>query len=324
MILAGDIGATRTRLGLFTRGTARPEPVAVREYQTNRFAALSDVIRLCLDENAASRDGIEAACFGVAGPVLGDTASLTNVAFTIDASAIASAFQIPAVALLNDLQAMASSLPVLSSTEVHTLQRGSPTATGNMAVIAAGTGLGQAMLHRVGTRLVPSATEAGHADWAPRTDRDLSVFAYLRARYGRAEVEHVLSGLGLPNLHHATHSGACAASVDADAEDGPAQMTRAALSGACPACVEALEIFVEAYGAESGNLALRTMATAGVYVGGGIAAKLLPAMTDGRFMRAFIHKGAMRPLLEQVPVHIILNVDAGLLGAAVHAATLIT
>lgn len=323
MILAGDIGATRTRLGLFRQAAARPEPIDVREYQTQRFAALSGVIRVCLEETSAPREAIDAACFGVAGPVLGDTATLTNVAFTIDAPAISNAFQIPVVALLNDLQAMASSLPVLAATEVHTLQDGSPVATGNLAVIAAGTGLGQAMLHRVGTRLVPSATEAGHADWAPRTDRDLSVFAYLRRRYGRAEVEYVLSGLGLPNVHHATHSGACAAGVDANADDGPAQMTRAALSGACPSCVEALAIFVEAYGAEAGNLALRTMATAGIYVGGGIAGKILPAMTDGSFMRAFVDKGAMRTLLERVPVHIILNADAGLLGAAVHAATLV-
>jgi glucokinase len=322
MILAGDIGATRTRLGFFRRTAGRPEPIAVREYATNRFAALTDVIRVCLDERSAPRENVDAACFGVAGPVLGDTASLTNVPFSIDAGAIASLFQIPAVALLNDLQAMACALPVLTSTEVHTLQEGAPAATGNMAVIAAGTGLGEAMLHRVGRRLVPSPTEAGHADWAPRTDRDLTVFAYLRERYGRAEVEHVLSGLGLPNLHHALHRGSCAAAVDPDADDGPAGMTRAALSHVCPSCVEALEVFVDAYGAEAGNLALHTMATGGVYVGGGIAGKIMPAMTDGRFIRAFVEKGAMRPLLERVPVHIMLNVDAGLLGAAVHASAL--
>lgn len=322
MILAGDVGATHARLGLFRRASGRPQAVHVREYHTSRFASLTEVVRECLAESNPSGERLEAACFGIAGPVLGDTAALTNVDFTIDAPALAAEFQIPAVALLNDLQAMASSLPTLTATELHTLQEGTPTANGNMAVIAAGTGLGQALLHRVGKGYLPSATEAGHADWAPRTDRDLAVFAHLRARFGRAEVEHVISGLGLPNLHRATHAGPCQANIDPDSAGTPAQLTKAALSGACVSCVAALEIFVDAYGAEAGNLALRTMATAGLFVGGGIAAKILPAMTDGRFMRAFADKGAMKPLLAQVPVHIIVNADPGLLGAAVHAASL--
>lgn len=323
MILAGDIGATNARIGLYRHDGRRPEPRSVREYQTTRFPSLTEVVRRCLDECNPAGERLDAACFGVAGPVLGDTASLTNVDFTIDAKELSHAFNIPVVALLNDLQAMASSLPTLTANELHTLQAGVPAANGNMAVIAAGTGLGQALLHRVGARYEPSATEAGHADWAPRTDRDLVVFAHLRARYGRAEVEHVISGLGLPNLHRATHASRCVAGIDPDSADSPAQLTRAALNGTCPSCVAALEIFVEAYGAEAGNLALRTMATAGLFVGGGIAAKILPAMIEGRFMRAFLDKGAMTSLLERVPVHIITNADAGLLGAAVHAATLV-
>lgn len=322
MILAGDIGATNARIGLFRHAGRRPEPLSVREYQTTRFPSLTEVVRQCLVDCHAEGEQVATACFGVAGPVLGDTASLTNVDFTIDAPELARAFDISVVALLNDLQAMASSLPTLAATELHTLQAGVPVATGNLSVIAAGTGLGQALLHRVGARYVPSATEAGHADWAPRTDRDLGVFTHLRARYGRAEVEHVISGLGLPNLHRATHTSACSAQIDPDSAAAPAQLTQAALNGTCPSCVTALEIFVEAYGAEAGNLALRTMATAGLFVGGGIATKILPAMTDGRFMRAFLDKGAMTPLLERVPVHIIMNADAGLLGAAVHAVTL--
>ena len=191
-----------------------------------------------------------------------------------------------------------------------------------MALLAAGTGLGQALLHCVGGRFIPSPTEAGHTDWAARSPQDRAVLAFLIERHGRAEVEDVLSGKGLSNLHRVTHARGCTAGIDANDPDAPAALTRAALEHRCEACVTALEIFVDAYGAEAGNVALRCLATGGVFVGGGIAPKILPALSDGRFMRAFLDKGAMRPLLERVPVTIILNADAGLLGAAVRAATL--
>jgi glucokinase len=254
--------------------------------------------------------------------VLGSTAELTNVPFTIDAIGVSRAFGIPQVKLLNDLEAMAYSVTVLEGDELHVLQQGEAIRGGNMALIAAGTGLGQALLHNVGGRFVPSPSEGGHADWAARTERDIHVLRTLVARYGRAEVEHVVSGKGLPNLHRATHPAGCDAGIDADAPGAPAALTTAALERRCKGCVEALEIFVDAYGAEAGNVALRGVATSGVFIGGGIAPKILPALTDGRFMRAFVDKGVMQPLVEQVPVKIILNPEAGLLGAAVHAADL--
>ncbi|MEQ1727321.1 MAG: glucokinase [Vicinamibacterales bacterium] len=323
MILAGDIGGTKTLLGLFETRTARPRAVHVRSFETTAFAGLTDMIAAFTTDDAVGRTPLSAACVGVAGPVLGDTAELTNVPFSIDASDVARRFAIPRIKLLNDLEAMAYAVPVLEGDELHVLQHGEALRGGNMALIAAGTGLGQALLHNVGGRFIPSPTEAGHADWAPRTERDIAVLRHLVAQYGRAEVEHVISGKGLPNLHRSTHQHGCDAGIDADDPGAPAALTRAALDRRCAGCIEALEIFVDAYGAEAGNAALRSVATAGLFIGGGIAPKIMPALTDGRFLDAFRDKGAMRPLVEDVPVKIILNPEAGLLGAAVHAADLI-
>ncbi len=323
MILAGDIGGTKTLLGLFETRTARPRSVHMRSFETTAFSSLTEMIAAFMADGSAASTSLAAACFGVAGPVLGDTAELTNVPFSIDATDVARRFSIPRIKLLNDLEAMAYAVPVLEGDELHVLQHGEAIRGGNMALIAAGTGLGQALLHNVAGRFIPSPTEAGHADWAPRTERDIAVLRHLVAQYGRAEVEHVISGKGLPNLHRATHPRGCDAGIDADDPGAPAALTRAALERRCASCVEALEIFVDAYGAEAGNAALRSVATAGLFIGGGIAPKILPALTDGRFLAAFRDKGAMRPLVEDVPVKIILNPEAGLLGAAVHAADLL-
>jgi glucokinase len=318
MILAGDIGGTKTLLGLFERTGARPTRTIVREFSTTEFQDLSAVIRAFVADAGLGDSRIDAAAFGVAGPVLGSVAELTNVDFRIDAGAVGGDFDIPDVRLVNDLVALAYSVPLLQGDEIETLQEGHADPNGNMAVIAAGTGMGQALLHRVGGRLIPSPTEAGHGDWAARSERDVKVLRGLTERYGRAEVEHVVSGMGLANLHRITHDEPCRF-VDADSPDVPASTTSAAMERRCPACVEALDIFVTAYGAEAGNLALRSLATGGVFVGGGIAPKILPALQDGRFVRAFQDKGAFKDLVSRIPVRVILNSDAGLLGAAVAA-----
>lgn len=322
MILAGDIGATNSRLGLFDTDGQRPNARHVREFATAHYRTLTDVVRAFLKDAPGAADGVQGASFGVAGPVLGDTASLTNVPFAIDAAAIRDGCGVPRVGLLNDLAAMAWSVGVLRSDELCELQAGSGMENGNRALIAAGTGLGQAILHNVEGTFLPVPSEAGHADWAARSETDITVLRALTAMYGRVEVEQVVSGIGLRNLHRVLHEQTCAADIDADAPDAAAALTKAALERRCSSCVAALNLFVDGYGAESGNLALRCMASGGVFIGGGIAPKILPAMTDGRFMRAFRDKGPMRPLVEKMPVHVILNPDAGLLGAAVHAATL--
>lgn len=325
MILAGDVGGTSARLGLFERGASRPQPVAVHVLSTGDFAGLPAMITAFLAQVSgpgASIDtaSIDTAAFGVAGPVVGDTAQLTNVPWGIDAREIGATFKWARVRLLNDLQAMACAVPVLTEAEVHVLQAGEALRGGNMALIAGGTGLGEAFLHYVGGCYVPSASEGGHADYAPRNDREVDLMRKLTTRFGRAEVEHVVSGRGLVNIYRVTHRDACSAGIDPDDRDAPAAVSSAALARRCAACVEALDIFVDAYGAEAGNLALRSLATGGVYIGGGIAPKILPALTTGAFMTAFRAKGSFETLLSRMPVKIILNAEAGLLGAAVYGA----
>jgi glucokinase len=322
MLLAGDIGGTKTLLGLFDSAPLRPRPVLVRSFGTLDYDDLSTMIAAFLNESEALRTGVETACFGVAGPVIDEAATLTNVPWRVEARRVASAFGFRRVGLINDLEAMAWSVPVLHESEVHTLQEGVALRGGNIALIAAGTGLGQALLHDVGGRFVPSASEGGHADFAARTEREMALVRDLTARYGRAEVEYVVSGRGLVNVHRVAHQHPCRAGVDLEAPDAPAEISTAALERRCPGCVETLDMFVDAYGAEAGNLALRTVSTGGLFIGGGIAPKILPALTTGAFMRALLAKPPLDAMLAKMPVKIILNAEAGLLGSAVFAADL--
>jgi glucokinase len=257
-------------------------------------------------------------CIGAAGPVIDNAAELTAVPWRVDGGRIGRAIGSARVVVINDLQAMAQSVPVLRDAELHVLQRGTPAPDGNMAVIAAGTGLGEALIHYVNGRYVPVPSEGGHADFSARTEREFALVRELTARYGRADVEHVISGRGLINIHRVTHAAACAAGVDLDGPHAAAAITAAAFDGHCPGCVEALDLFVDAYGAQAGNLALRSVATGGVFIGGGIAPKILPALTSGTFMRAFRAKPPLDGLLGAIPVKVILNAEAGLLGAAVY------
>jgi glucokinase len=319
MVIAGDVGGTKTLLGLFERGRRRPIPKAVHSYPTASFRQFSDIL------DAFARDlgkppAVESVALGVAGPVVGGRATLTNVGLHVAADQVGAQLGARRACLLNDLEAMASSIDVLTPDELVSLQQGVPLENGNAAVIAAGTGLGEAYLHRVDGGWRPMATEAGHADFAARTDREMELVRMLRDRDGRAEVEQVLSGPGLLNLHRFTHRGGeCSIVQDLESPDAPAHVAQAALGGRCQGCAEALRMFVSAYGAEAGNLALRTMATSGVYVGGGIARKILPTLTAGSFMQAFLAKAPLVDLLARIPVHVILNEEVGLLGAAVVA-----
>jgi glucokinase len=323
MILAGDLGGTKTLLGLFERAHRRPRPRVTRGYPTQEFDSFAAIL------DAFARDvgnplEIDAAAVGVAGPIVDQHARLTNISWDVSAKEIGAHLNVRRVALLNDLEAMASSVALLEGNEVVVLQRGEPNTSGNAVVIAAGTGLGQAYLHRVNGRLLPVASEGGHADFAPRTDREFELARMLRDLYGRAEVEQVISGPGLLNIHRLTHAGQSCASVEGVAPaDQPAAISEAALSQRCGRCREALEIFVDAYGAEAGNLGLRGVATAGVYVGGGIAPKILPAIQNGRFIQAFRAKAPMADLVTAMPVSVIVKQDAGLLGAAIAAQQLI-
>jgi glucokinase len=268
--------------------------------------------------------------------VTDQVARLTNVPWVVDAAAVTPAAGIRRVHILNDLEAMAHSVAVLEPSELAILQQGVAQPTGNAAVIAAGTGLGEAFLHNLDGRFIPGASEGGHADWGARTPREIEMLAVLTRVYGRCSVEHVICGPGLVNIYQFTHDAfgrreyvtpaafvparACAGiGAIGDPADLPAAISQAALEQRCPQCVESLDLFVAAYGAEAGNLALRTVATAGVYVGGGIAPKILPALESGAFVDAFRSKEPLSAFVATIPIAVILNSEAGLLGAAVHA-----
>jgi glucokinase len=293
--------------------------VAVRAFGTLDFADLPSMITAFMDSDDTRGRSISTACFGVAGPVIGEAAELTNVPWRVDARHVATALGVR-VKLLNDLEALAYSVPVLQSSELHALQEGEALRGGNIALIAAGTGLGEGLLHHVDGRFIPSPSEGGHADFSARTEREITLLRHLTARYGRADVEHVISGRGLVNIHRATHTTPCAAAVDLVDPNAPAAISAAAIDRRCPDCIETLDLFVEAYGAESGNMALRSVSTGGLFIGGGIAPKILPALSTGLFMRAFLAKPPLDFMLSRMPVNVILNAEAGILGAAVYAA----
>jgi glucokinase len=324
MLLAADVGGTKTLAGLYRLPGPRPAPVATRVYATLDYSNLSQIVDVFLQE--VGNPKIEAICAGVAGPVTGLFAELTNAPWTADLAEISRSLGGCRAALLNDLESTAYSVSVLDADELLVLQAGQPNPAGNAALIAAGTGINASHIQHVNGRLIPSPSESGHADFAARTERELQFVRQLLETRGRAEVESVLSGPGIVNLFHFTHRGGdapeCPVSDD-DTGDTAAEVTASALAGRCPRCVEALDMFVAAYGAETGNLALRSMATAGVYIGGGIAPKILPALEKGLFIETFLAKPPMDDVLAKIPVKVILNPGAGLVGASVKAAMLV-
>jgi len=337
MLLAGDIGGTKTLLGLFDRAPERPASLETGEFTTLDYSGLVPMIREFLKANNVDAKRIEAASFGVAGAVTGQVARMTNVPWCVDGAEIADGAGLRHVHVLNDLEAMATSVPVLEGDELAVLQQGVAQPNGNAAVIAAGTGLGEALLLNVDGRFTPGASEGGHADWGARTLREIEMLKVLTREYGRVSVEHILSGPGLVNVYQFTHDSFGGTDVISpaartprrlcvgirnidDPADLPKAISQSAMEKRCPMCVEALDMFVEAYGAEAGNLALRAVATAGIYVGGGIAPKILDKLRDGTFMRAFVDKGRYRDLLLAMPVYVVLNSKAALGGAGYYAA----
>jgi glucokinase len=320
MLLAGDVGGTKTLLGLFNRTPRRPVPAAVRSFPTLEYDGLVPMIREFLNSQPGGAPQIDGACFGVAGPVIDDGAWMTNVPWQVDGRAVALEFGLARVRLLNDLVSIAHSVSVLQPEEMHVLQAGVPNLSGNAALLAAGTGMGQAFLFNDGRRLAPAPSEGGHADFAARTPREWELVEFLTKKNGRAEVEMVVSGIGLTNLYHFTHGDGPCVPLDADTPpDLPRIASERAHDKSCPHCVETMAIFVSAYGAEAGNLAVRTVATRGLYIGGGIAPKNLPLLSSPEFLTAFMQKGPMSELLQTIPIKVITNAQAGLLGAATYA-----
>lgn len=317
LVLAADVGGTKTWLGLFSRDGARPTALETRRVQTLGQSGLTHIITDFLDQTGAA-GRIAAACVGVAGPVRDNVSQLTNVPWLVDGAGLAAHLGLTNVRVLNDVEATAYAVPWLREDEVAVMHPGQPVAGGTAAVIAPGTGLGEAWLYTVDHCHYAQPSEAGHADFAARTTRERELVASLTAAMGRVTVEDVVSGPGLVRLHRFAHqTGLCESSpLPDDPALQPAAVTASGLNGRCDACREALDLFVSALGAEAGNLALRVLPTGGLYVGGGIAPHIVPALQGPLFLDALSSKGRMRALVEQIPVSIILEPRAALIGAA--------
>jgi glucokinase len=317
-VLAGDVGGTKIALGLFER-TARG-PVLLREdtLPSRGHDTLEDAIERFLA--AGPRPAIEAACLGVAGPVVDGRVMATNLPWTIDERVLASAIPAGRVKLLNDLEVAAHGVLGLPDDQVHTLQAGKPR-RGHMVLIAAGTGLGEALIVQDGDRRLVVASEGGHADFAPRDGVEDELLGFLRKEFGRVSLERILSGPGLFNVYRFLRdTGWARESSDVArrmrAGDPGAVITEMGLAGRDPMCARALDIFLSVYGAEAGNLALKAMALGGVFVGGGIAPRILSRLTGGAFVTAFRDKGRLAALMETIPIRVVLDPRAPLLGAA--------
>ena len=324
MLLAGDLGGTKTQLGVFRPTSGRPELLDVREYQTLDHASLSAMIGTFLADTGLRPQEVPVACVGVAGPNIKQVARLTNVPWAIDARELMATTGIRRAWILNDVEAMAYGVPALRPDELRVLQKGEFDSEGNACLMAAGTGLGQAILVRQHGRLVPSPSEGGHSDFGPRGPREIALLEFLTARYGRATYEHVISGKGFINLLRFTSDNRSRLLTAYDEDDLPAAISSRGLDGSDPHCVEALQLFVSIYGSAAANLGLQCVATGGVYLGGGIPSKILPAFDLPYFMDAFRAKPPMNRLVERMPISIVLNRQTGLLGAAVYAASLVT
>jgi len=318
MILAGDIGGTSTRLGLFEVRHKRLEPVRTEVFQSRDYRGLSQIV---LAFWGSECPGVESACFGIAGPVVKGRVAGPNLAWETHDQTLSRELSIRSVKLINDLEANAHGIPALKAEDLVTLQEGDPNARGNRAVISVGTGLGEAGLFWDGRTHIPFACEGGHADFAPRDDLEAELLSYLRAKFGRVSYERVLSGKGqlllyefLRDVKGRQENPKVAAEMQSG--DASAVISRAGLAEACDLCVEALNWYVSLYGAETGNLALKMMATGGMYLGGGVAPKIIRKLQEDAFRAAFLTKGRMQPLLESIPIQVIMNDKTALLGAA--------
>jgi glucokinase len=320
MILAGDVGGTKVHLALYDFINGKLEYSRDERYQAKNYPGLEEIVKEFLGAFK-----VTAACFGVPGPVRDGRLRLTNLPWTLDSRELAVSLGINHVFLINDLEANGYGVAELSADQIFTLSEGDASQIGNRALIAAGTGLGEGMLIWNGHSHTPYPSEGGHADYAPRNEDEIDLLRFLKQKYnGRISQERVVSGQGLSNIYEFLRE---VRGIDEPvwlaerlaAEDPNAVITELALKAKSEICEKAMDIFVSAYGAEAGNLALKLLSVGGVYVGGGIAPRILEKLKDGRFMKAFTDKGRLSQLLINMPVRIILESRAALMGAAAYA-----
>lgn len=321
MILAGDIGGTKTNLAYFSEVNGVLTPNFTRSYPSKDHASLSEIVRQFIRE---SPHMIDEAAFGIAGPVVNGRCEATNLPWVVDARGIASEFGVKTVGLINDLEATAYGTLRLQANEKLPLNTGVVRLHGAIAVIAAGTGLGEGGLVWNGSRYQTLPSEGGHSDFAPRNELEMNLLRFLLTKYKRVSVERVVSGMGIVNLYQFFRTQVGYAepqwlTEELATNDAAATISNAAATGKDEACVKTMELFVSLYGAEAGNLALKLLSTSGVYIGGGIAPKILPLLQQATFMDSFTNKGRFSSLLKNMPVYVVLNDKTALLGAAHYA-----
>jgi glucokinase len=318
MILAGDIGGTNARLAYFQPQNGHLRLVSERIYPSRAHRELGEIVTQFLEDSKTRPD---AACFGIAGPVRNGRVETSNLPWVVEQSRLANQIHLPSTLLINDLEASAWGIGALAVGDLVPLNRVTGPAVGNQAVIAPGTGLGEAGLFWDGSRHHVFACEGGHGDFGPQGDLQIELLRFLKARFGHVSYERVLSGPGLVNVYEFLRQSGCGKESQEFAAalkqgDPAAVISRAALDGTQSLAVKALDLWISVYGAEAANLALKVMATGGIFLAGGISPKVLPKLTGPLFMEAFVDKGRLRPLVESIPVQVITNEKAGLLGAA--------
>jgi glucokinase len=318
MILAGDIGGTNARLAYFQPQNGHLQLVSERVFPSREHKEFGEIVTRFLDDSGTLP---EAACFGIAGPVRNGRVETSNLPWIIEQSRLAKQIHLPVTLLINDLEASAWGIGALSSADLVALNQVRGPAVGNQAVIAPGTGLGEAGLFWDGTRHHVFACEGGHTDFAPQDEPQIELLRFLKARFGHVSYERILSGPGLVNGYEflrdkqkGKESPELAAAMKQG--DAAAAISRAAMAGTDPLAEQALDLWISVYGAEAANLALKAMSTGGLFLAGGISPKILSRLQGPLFMQAFLDKGRMRPLLESIPVQVVTNDKAGLLGAA--------
>lgn len=329
MILAGDVGGTKVHLALYNMIEGRLVAIRDQKFPAHEFASLEDIVHRFLTivgtDGSPARQGITAACFGCPGPVRNGRLKLTNLPWILDVRDLQRGLGIPDIFLINDLEANGYGIPQLAPGQIFTLHAGDPDASGHQGLIAAGTGLGEALLIWNGTHLTPIPSEGGHCDFSARTDREVALLQYLRHTLnGRVSFERVVSGLGIQNIYTYLRD---IEKIDEphwlrdrlQSEDPNAVIGTCAEDGSSWICFETMKMFAAAYGAETGNIALKVLATGGMYLGGGIAPKILKTLQNGAFTAAFLDKGRLSPLLQSIPVRVILDDTCALLGAAAYA-----
>jgi glucokinase len=321
VILAGDVGGTKCNLALFAEKSGKLTTVFKQRFASKEFASF-DLIVKEFSRQAASHltaDGVVAAGFGVAGPVIENHVRATNLPWVVDAKALERELDVHKIVLMNDLGATGHSIEHLEREEFTVLNPGKPEPGGTRALIAAGTGLGQSFLVWDGGRYRIAPSEGGHSDFAPHTEQQIELLRFMRRRYPQVSWELILSGRGFRTLHAFLAPEVKHPSFeDPDADPAP-EITRLGLAKSCPVCVETLDLWTDIYGAEAGNLALKVLALGGVYVAGGIAVKIIEKIKDGTFFKAFQDKWGFEKMLGNIPVSVVLNESAPLLGAAYEA-----